>query len=218
MSLSHAQPVAMQTTASSVEVEIFQNLMFAYHPLATELSNKLCLNVGSSIYLHGKLQSDVEIFKTKDVRNIFHCSIGGLLALFPILTQLNDLLLPSEGDQLISSVFDVISQLLHFSLSNQIQIQRSSGIPILGYLLQQIPSKYITRKVLTSIHHFCCHLSWLGHEDGLNSKTSPIEDNILFSHLPPSLSSSNNLINYVLIWIYHKLNINIIYSIKVSNI
>ena len=189
MSLARAAPVSMQTSASTAEREIFSNLMFSYQPLATEMSNKLCLNVGSSIYLHGTIQGDVEIFKTKDVRNIFHCSIGGVLSLFPILTHLHDVDL-QDGDQLISSVFDVVSQLLHFSLSNQIQVQRSSAIPILAYLLQQIPSKHITKKVLRSIHNFCCHLSWLGNEDEVNSKTSPVEDSILFSHLPPSLSSS----------------------------
>lgn len=66
MSLARAAPLSMQTSASTAEIEIFQNLMFSYHPLATEMSNKLCLNVGSSIYLHGTLQGEVEIFKTKD--------------------------------------------------------------------------------------------------------------------------------------------------------
>ena len=182
MSYLGSAPISMQTSASSIEIDIFQNLMFGYHPLATE-GNNLCLNLGSSIYLHGTMKGDVQIFKTKDVRNIFHCSIGGILSLYPILTKINN-------TQLISSTFNVISQLLHFSSSNQMSISRSHGIPILGYLLQQIPSKYITKKVLTSIHNFCCHLSWLGYEDNINSKTSPIEDSILFSHLPPSLSSS----------------------------
>ena len=127
------------------------------------------------------MKGGVQLFQTRDVRNVIHCSIGGILSIYPILMQAEQFVThsynytqskdssvsssPSKKQQsknnnnisnimsphkhqtssnLVALFFELISQLLHFSASNQLSMQRAHGFAILAYLLSQLPGTLST--------------------------------------------------------------------------
>ena len=162
----------------------------------TKKSNKY--EMENAMMLHGALKTGMQNFNTSDVRDIFHCSVGGILSIYPVFIQakkfydeLNKNNIKSTDTNIIGLTFDLITQLLHFSQSNKISIKRANGIATLAYLLNNLPNYLKNKKLLNSIINLCSHLSWLGYENLINSKTTPPADMLLFSHLPPSLSTSD---------------------------
>ena len=98
------------------------------------------------------------------LQQIIYC-VGGISVFFPLFTQSHwykneeqvddrsPLLISIKKERLTAEVIELIASVLDENVANQQQMNLVSGFPILGFLLQSVPSEQLNLETLSALKH-----------------------------------------------------------------
>ncbi|XP_057532553.1 BEACH domain-containing protein B isoform X2 [Amaranthus tricolor] len=112
------------------------------------------------------------------LQQIIYC-VGGISVFFPLFTQSHwykneeqvddrsPLLISIKKERLTAEVIELIASVLDENVANQQQMNLVSGFPILGFLLQSVPSEQLNLETLSALKHLFNVISNCGLSDFL---------------------------------------------------
>ena len=121
---------------------------------------------------------------TPDVKDIIHC-LGGIQVLFPIFAQLDQPEQPlfdpsiiqnheinySIDKRLILQSLALLGDMLHKSETNQIQMLRSHGFPVIGFLLEQLSPVHFTSETIVTLEDLANKINPVLYNNPMNNLT-----------------------------------------------
>ena len=158
--------------------DAFRSLVLLYHPKCVE--NEQMVVDTSHVYtkvksgLNATMAAGVEACAVNNVKEVLHCMIGGIRALFPIFLYIDQLSPPfsaaSKGRSsasLLPLAVQTLTVMLRDNASNQREMLSCSGMAVLAHLLRLAPAHHLNEHMLTSIEELVQYTSWL-----VNAKAS----------------------------------------------
>ena len=163
---------SMPAVDASMYRETFKHLILLYHPKCVE--NEQMVVDTSHVYtkvksgLNATMAAGVEACTVNNVKEVVHCMIGGVRALFPILYYIDSLSPPlsaatkgRSSASLLPLAITTLTVMLRDNTSNQKEMLSCSGMAVLGHLLRHTPPHHLNEHVLTSIEELVQYTSWL---------------------------------------------------------
>ena len=152
--------------------DTFRHLILLYHPKCVE--NEQMVVDTSHVYtkvksgLNATMAAGVEACTVNNVKEVLHCMIGGVRALFPIFFYIDSLSPPfsaatkgRSSASLLPLAVTTITVMLRDNVSNQREMLSCSGMAVLAHLLRVAPAHHLNEHVLTSIEELVQYTSWL---------------------------------------------------------
>ena len=157
---------------AAMRADTFRALILLYHPKCVE--NEQMVVDTSHVYtkvksgLNATMAAGVESFTVNNVKEVLHCMIGGVRALFPIFFYI-DALSPAfsaatkgrSSASLLPLAVSTLTVMLRDNVSNQREMLSCSGMAVLAYLLRVAPAHHLNEHMLTSIEELVQYTSWL---------------------------------------------------------
>ena len=176
-----------KTSAPAVDAgmyrEMFKSLLLLYHPQCVE--NEQMVVDSSHVYtkvksgLNATMAAGVEACTVSNVKEVVHCMIGGVRALFPIVYYIDALSPPfsaatkgRSSASLLPLAITTMTVMLRDNPSNQKEMLDCNGLPVLAHLLRHTPPHHLNEHLLTSIEELVQYSSWLVTA----SRSAPADD------------------------------------------
>ena len=152
--------------------DTFRHLILLYHPKCVE--NEQMVVDTSHVYtkvksgLNATMAAGVEACTVNNVKEVLHCMIGGVRALFPIFYYIDSLSPPfsaatkgRSSASLLPLAVQTLTVMLRDNVSNQREMLSCSGMAVLAHLLRVAPAHHLNEHMLTSIEELVQYTSWL---------------------------------------------------------
>ena len=152
--------------------DTFRHLILLYHPKCVE--NEQMVVDTSHVYtkvksgLNATMAAGVEACTVNNVKEVLHCMIGGVRALFPIFYYIDSLSPPfstatkgRSSASLLPLAVTTLTVMLRDNVSNQREMLSCSGMAVLAHLLRVAPAHHLNEHMLTSIEELVQYTSWL---------------------------------------------------------
>ena len=152
--------------------DTFRHLILLYHPKCVE--NEQMVVDTSHVYtkiksgLNATMAAGVEACTVNNVKEVLHCMIGGVRALFPIFFYIDSLSPPfsaatkgRSSASLLPLAVTTLTVMLRDNVSNQREMLSCSGMAVLAHLLRLPPAHHLNEHMLTSIEELVQYTSWL---------------------------------------------------------
>ena len=143
--------------------------------------------------MNATLAAGVQACAIHNVKEVLHCTIGGIRSLFPLFHYIEYLSPPltaamkgRSSASLLPLSLTTLTVLIKDNASNQRELLARDGMACLGYLLRQAPSHHLNEHVLTSLEELIQYSSWLNQ---------PHYQPALTEEKPSTSASSSNTTN-----------------------
>jgi len=151
-----------KTSAPGVDAsmyrEMFKFLILLYHPQCVE--NEQMVIDTSHVYtkvksgLNATMAAGVEACTVNNVKEVVHCMIGGVRALFPIFYYIDGLSPPlsaatkgRSSASLLPLAITTLTVMLRDNASNQKEMLDCNGMAVLAHLLRHTPPHHLNEHV-----------------------------------------------------------------------